>query len=128
MMKQKSFSRMFFVYRYLRDHLIQPAQVDLSDNSFVSLYIKEFSPKHVEDLFGMIVCEELEEILNSMCGKLILERHRIALNPWLHSNKTNQVWTYRLTTFAESFMDGLQDHFLNLMIRKAKKHGRSTEI
>lgn len=120
MIHKKTFSRMFFIYRYLRDHLIQPARVDLSDNSFIALYIKEFNPKHEQNLFGIYTCSELEGILNSMCSKLILQRSKIALNPFNRVN--NVVWSYSLTTYAEQIISNYQDYFLNLLIRQNTKN------
>ena len=116
MIKPKTFDRMFFIYRYLRDSLIKPSRVDCSDNSFVSMYIKEFNAPHEENLYGIKKCDELETILNSMCAKLILERKKIALNPWI--NKSNHCWSYSLTEYADSIISSYQDYFLNMLVRK----------
>lgn len=118
MIQQKTFDKIFFIYRYLRDSLIKPARVDCSDNSFVSMYIKEFKPKYEENLYGIKKCLELEDLLNVMCSKLILERKKIGLNPWVH--KVPYCWSYSLTEYAEDIISGYQDYFLNKMIRKNK--------
>ena len=118
MIKQKTFDKIFFVYRYLRDSLIKPARVDLSDNSFVILFIKEFNAKHDENLYGIKFCDELEPLLNLMCSKLILQRTKIALNPWNQTRKT--VWSYSLTEYADTIISNYQDYFLNQMIKKSR--------
>lgn len=102
---------MKFVYEQLRDSILQPAQVDRTDNAFVLRYAKKFKSYTTKNELGMSRCPELESVLDSMCSRMILQRKRIKLNPWMH--RTGQTWSYALTEYADTIMEELQQYFLN---------------
>ena len=120
MIKLNTFDRFFYVYRYLRDSLLSPAYVDMTDISFINGYVQEFNAEYTENLFGMKQCSELKNILDKMTMHLILKREKMALNPWLENNHSSWTWRFCLDNHAHTIMDGYQDYFLNSLARKNK--------
>ena len=100
---------------------MQPAWVDTTDRAFMEMYIQEFDPIFSMNLLGLLQCTEVDKLLESMSGRLILEREPLKLNPWLETNKKTKTWRYKLTPYAEDIISSQQDYFLNLMIKKMKK-------
>jgi len=121
MIQPKTFDKVFFIYQYLRDSLIQPAWVGKTDFSFVRAYIAAFKVPFSEDFLGHIQCADLDKTLSTMCGRLLLERRKIRLNPWMPGGAKAFEWQYALTSYAPNIISSYQDYFLNLLVRKHKK-------
>ena len=102
MLGYKKFLKVRFVFDYLRDDILQPAEVDVTDLNFTTAYLYRFYPKAVFSWDGSIHCKELDGILEDMCGEGILNKRKIALNTWLFER--DWTWSYKLTSLAEEMI------------------------
>jgi hypothetical protein len=106
MIKLETFVRYKFIYDYLHNHILQPAAVDQTDQAFLELYISRFKPEFSLNWASIYKCSEPPKIMRNMYLKGLLDRDKIAINPWLYA-PLKSVWSYKLSTCAPDLMRGL---------------------